>query len=301
MRLILVFFLGAFLSYQVFINDILPLASSDNPQNIDEKFEGNILERFFAKLLSNVMKTEQGQLAFQRMITPIKQQNQSNDNKKIGIKLSEFKGHVNFWELKTEGSPNNQFIALCGDMVKASYKISNFATSEVIEQFDMKDFHIGENEFLDTVIIGMKEGQTRLAVIPKNISRTSENIRIYVTLHKIFSPIIKQEDLEIFDDAISYKKPCVCGDVVSFNFEMRKADGKLSIPSTPMKIVLGDMKQPKLFAYALHLKGELGNRTVITNARLLDNFYDQNTMSSAQGLLPEDVVIIKFSEVKKSE
>lgn len=160
------------------------------------EMEGSAFEQTMSKILINVLKTEKGRLLFEKMLRPANGSSEDNDftvsaNNRIAID--------NLFNIKDarEGGGRK---AVCGHKVIVDYRISNM--SDLILDEGKKEIILGEAQIfpaLDNVVVGMKEGGKRMAVIHKNYAYENKN-------YKGKKPINKTNDyrLEIkLDEVIS--------------------------------------------------------------------------------------------------
>jgi hypothetical protein len=279
------------------------------------KMEGNFIEKSISKILNNMLTTEKGRLLIQKMIqpanTPINDPEYSMRINSRGILDSLL--HI---ESIHEGKGR---AAICGYRVNATYRVTNM--NNLILDSGSKWIVLGESQIfkgIDNVLVGMKEGEKRKALIPaeyayagldyngKKPANPTESYKVDVTLNKIASDISVGGDVRIFDDEIAFKAPLFCGDKASFKAKLMNLKGEIIFDSqenkAPLILHLGSVSDPVIFSHGLFNKNDKGVRTVIFPGKYLNSFDKKNTDSIFKELpkiSQDDFYILEFSNVKK--
>ena len=252
-------------------------------QQDEQKAEitGNFIEKTLSKLLINVLKTEEGRLFFENIIKPV---NQPLANGKYSIKINNNNLIKGMFHINSFGQDTDER-ALCGHIVTIHYQIMNLENNIVDEQ--TKTFTLGSRSILpglDSVIVGMSIGQTRQAILPAKYAYietryhrdgidSSAPYKINVTLQQILPKnFIKDDEVKIFDDELSYKMPLMCGERASFDAVITQiTDGKVLFDSSKngqrISMNIGDLNYPLIFSYALHNKVAVGSRIVLAKGK----------------------------------
>lgn len=245
----------------------------------EEALEGNIIEKSLSKVAVNILKTEEGQRFFSKLITPQNNIIPSTDD--YSIQIQETKLIEELLSLRTIRRGKGGEVC-CGHMVEIYYTLSKNG-EKILENKESRVLGSKSDiPIVDSVVAGMKVGEVREAIIPKEFTHTmGENIpkqsmTLRVSLEKVLSkPLIKAADIRIFDDTISYKLPYLCGDSVQFSAKITDITtgeviygGKASDSIVTMKI--GEGGYPLIFAYALFNKAPMGTRTIIVQGKYFD-------------------------------
>jgi hypothetical protein len=249
---------------------------------VTESFEGNFLERSLSKIFANLLKTDIGKAFFSNMIQPIDQKNPSQT-----LKLSEFKPLSHFTGIETTGESHGEQ-AFCGSKVKVSYEVHDMVTGDISQSND-RIFRLGsrKNE-LDSFAIGMKAGEVK--------SGFWGDKKLFFTMHEVLDN--EPSEIRIFDDMISNTMPVLCGQVVSFDLDIKEVTGRTIVNSKENIILLGGDQTPIAFSYGLHQK-TLGNRILISPAKYLKNY--NNNLPQWLKVKDSEFVIIEFSNVNAKQ
>ena len=248
-------------------------SKQDNPN-----FEGTTTEKFISKIVSNVLKTEQGQNVFTKIIKPV---NPTVSDPNFAIKISEFNLLNEMFHIHTVIEGRGPSVD-CGHTVEASYQITNLDGSSIDTQ-EKQVFRLGAGEVLpalENVIVGMRVGETRIAVAPSSYAYDANNfhkssvsrgasVKINVELHDILTKNLFVQDARIFDDYFAYQIPYLCGDLVKCSMKIQKVDGTEIYKNESFATKLGDLHLPIAISQVLFGKIPSSNRTVILNGKYL--------------------------------
>ncbi len=312
-----------YMIYQHNVNNYAPKkgdpANPSNSQNEktkalteDEDIEitGNFLERTLSKLLINALKTEEGRLFFENILQPVgKPMTEGSDH---GFKLNNNNLINSIFRIKTfaEGTTGP---ASCGHLVKVKYQLltlSNvpFEEKTVNIALGAKDNVPGMN----SVVVGMKVGQTRHALIPGSYvdkelgTSNNSSFKINVILQEILPQNFVDNNVKIFDDEIVYKWPLICGNKVVYDAKITKlSSGEVIYDSTKLKqkifMRIGDINFPLIFSHALHNKIPIGTRTVIAKGQYFKSYVNEFSQIFPKKTLPrgEYFMLELFNIVQK--
>lgn len=283
--------------------------TSKEDTELDISPSGNMFEKSLSNLLVNVLKTPEGRTFFENMIQP---KNKSTLGDDLGFKLNGTQIIEGLFKIQTNGE-GTVGPASCGHVVHANYQI--LTMDNIIVEESKKTFRLGSNEImpgLENVIIGMYIGQTRSAIIPASFAYNKQlsedkkpglNYQVKVTLIDIIPKTFITKDVKIFDDAIAYKTPCICGSRVSFDMLVTKINGEVVYNSktTGQKIqmILGDMSYPMIISHGLTGKIPVGNRTIIAQGKYFRSLGDAkiNNIFKNQQLPMDEYFLIEFSDL----
>ena len=268
------------------------LMPNKNMEEFEQAFEGNIIERSLSKVAVNVLKTEDGQRFFSKMITPEMQRLQGQNDYRIDIR--DTKLIENMLSLRTLRQGKGSSVT-CGHMVEVYYVLSRNG-EEILETKEMRALGSkSEIPILDSVVVGMKVGEVREAIIPKEFTLTMaekhprESYTVRIALESVSSNnLIKPESIRIFDDTVSYNIPYLCGDTAEFDAKITSiSDGKVIFDTIlnkqKVRMSVGDTLHPLIFSYALFNKPPIGMRTLIVQGKYFDNFMGK----SQNAILPD--------------
>jgi hypothetical protein len=309
MQKLLTLIITAAILYMVFqhnINNIKPPASEINPkpennnssQQVAPDVTGNFVEKTISNVLINVLKTDEGKMFFENILQPA---NSPLAGSGQGFRINNDNLIEAMFDIKTFGE-GSQGPATCGHVVTVSYKIlspNNMVITEKTATYPLGSGQIAPG--VDAVIVGMKTGQTRQAIISSkytdNISQAPEGKPEIFKLNVILKEIMPQNfvgsDVKIFDDEIAYKLPLLCGNRAVYHAKITKLssgeviyDSKASGAKLNMQI--GNLSYPIIFSHALHNKIPVGTRTVIATGRLFKSFIADSSAIFPETILPED-------------
>lgn len=265
----------------------------------DQPLTGNFLEKTLSSVLINVLKTDEGRTFFENVLQPMNQPITGTEHSfKINQNLIAPLFKINSFDTGTIGPVS------CGHVVTVHYQILTMNNLAVDE--GTKTFMLGSKVImpgLDSVIVGMKIGETRQAIIPakyafmdakdkKNNIDPQSPYKINVVLQEVLPhTFIKEDEVKVFDDEIGYRLPLMCGNNVTFDAKItRLSDGTVIYDSQadkqPINISIGDVSYPLIFSYALHGKIPSGTRTVITKGRTFQGLGANVTKIFPQKQLP---------------
>jgi hypothetical protein len=154
----------------------------------------------------------------------------------------------------------------------------------------------------------MYVGQSREGFIPQKYASPSKNpstaYKLKVTLRSITPNLYANPaEIKIFDDEIAYSMPCLCGDRVAFDVNIKRINGEVMYDSVKVgrkvSMQLGDLAYPMLFSYALFNKVPGGMRTVLSQGKYLRSLAVSNINRIFQkDQLPKDeFFIVEFSNI----
>ena len=258
--------------------------------------EGNFLERSISKIVSNVIKTEEGKELFTKMIRPT---NSFAENDGVTIKFDDKKILNSLFKI-TEITPGQGMPACCGDKVKINYKLYK---PEGTENQDL-EIVLGsklKNNFITSLFIGMKKNSKISALVPNNTENISINelqvdqskyTQIEASLIEISHSEINPREIKIFNDGFSYFLPVLCGDKIKFNLVIEDLAGEILFTTEKEKVKiemnLGDEQFPAIFSYAIFNQTISVNRTIIAPAKYLrkcDKKFNLSNVNNNQYIL----------------
>lgn len=282
------------------------------PETVKEpEITGGFVERTLSRVLINVLKTEQGRIFMENILTPA---NKPLTGGKVGYKINNdnlisalFK--INSFGEGTEGP------ASCGHLVKVHYKV--LMNNDVVIKEATEAFPVGSKSEdipgLDPIIVGMRVGETRQATVPnkyihENGVEGKRSYKIHVSLLEVMPKNFVGDDVKIFDDEIAYHLPLLCGQRTIFNAKVtRLTDGKVMYNSkdkgTKLNMQIGNVVYPLIFSHALHNKIPVGTRTVIAKGQLFKSFAANTSHIFPETPLPVQeyfmLELSDFEDVKK--
>jgi hypothetical protein len=289
----------------------LPTSSenSTNPNN-DPVPAGNFLEKTASTVLLNILKTDEGRNFFEHIIKPM---NDPKLNHDAGFSFSNDQIITTLFSIKTNDSNDNNSDedkgpASCGHIVTINYSLMTM-NDQVIKE-GITTFPLGSEKVapgLDAIIVGMKTGQVREAIInPKYLRDSSEeekkgaSFKAKVLLQNIIPYNFVQTDVKVFDDIIQYKLPLVCGNTVTYDARVTKlSTGEIMYDSVKngkqVQMKIGHQHYPVIFSHALHNKIPTGTRTVIAKGRLFKSFLTDSSVIFPHTKLPvEEYFMVEF-------
>jgi hypothetical protein len=203
------------------------------------------------------------------------------------------------FHIKNKTEVDSGTSAYCGADVVASYKIFNDRQVFVDEAKAL--LHLGDFELpaLENVIIGMKEQETRTAMIfypyagsLKDYMLSDEEkmkgLKMQVTLSKVLSKTI--EGVRIFDNMASFDKTIICGENTSSKVRITDFQGKV-ISQQDLNYKVGDRNYPAIFSYALFNKSAGSTRSVVSPAKYLKSNSNEDAKDRRNH---ENLVLIEF-------
>lgn len=285
----------------------IPLQTPKQETSANTEFQGNFIERGLSNIISNIIKTEDGKILLESIIKPV--------NSMVSGKGDDFptsgEHFINsMFKIKTSDnlhSNTKHDTASCGHRVKVSYKISNMK-NKILEE-NTKIFNIGSGAIapgLDAVIVGMKIGQKRDAVInnkyiPETRSDKSDLFKLSVSLQEIYSENFADETIKIFDDLISYKVPLFCSNKIAYHAKITQLSNNKVIfnskdSNEKIKMILGDRNYPMIFSHGIHNKIPVGTRTIISKGSFFKSENSEFSTIFPDKKLPEnELFMIEFS------
>ncbi len=266
------------------VNDKNKSDTSSSTTQAPPDITGNFVEKTISNVLINVLKTDEGRMFFENILQPI---NKPMAGSGQGFKINNDNLVEAMFDIKTFGE-GQEGPATCGHVVTVAYKI--LAANNMLISEKTVSYPLGSDQIVpgvDAVIVGMKVGQTRHAVISsKYTDRVGaqadkvDSFKLNVILKEIMPKNFVNEDVKVFDDEIAYKLPLLCGGNAIYNARITKLsnseviyDSKSSGNKINMKI--GNLAYPVIFSYALHNKIPVGTRTVIAKGRLFKSFLNE--------------------------
>jgi FKBP-type peptidyl-prolyl cis-trans isomerase 2 len=309
MQKILTLIVTAAIIYMIFQHNAqefkLPGISPTSPEektqapkgNLEKEPElsGSFLEKTVSKLLINVLKTEEGRLFFENILQPMNQPIAGSDH---GFRVNNNNLIDSMFKIKTFG---NGVLgpASCGHIVTVQYEVLTLGNVRLEEKTDT--FALGSEKSapgLDAVVVGMKTGQTRHAVIPgkyagRNNNNYKDSFKVNVLLKEIMPQNFVDDSVKIFDDEIAYKMPLFCSNKVIYDAKItRLSDGVVLFDSVKNKqkinMTIGDLTYPVIFSHALHNKIPGGTRTVIAKGKLFQSYASSNSKIFPDTILPKE-------------
>ena len=279
------------------MNDKNKPDNSSSSTQVPTDMTGNFVEKTISNVLVNVLKTDEGRMFFENILQPI---NKPMAGSGQGFKINNDNLVEAMFDIKTFGE-GGEGPATCGHVVTVAYKIlaaNNMLISEKTVSYPLGSDQIAPG--VDAVIVGMKIGQTRHAVISsKYTDRVGaqtdkvDSFKLNVILKEIMPQNFVDEDVKVFDDEIAYKLPLLCGGNAVYNARIIKLsnseviyDSKSSGNKINMKV--GNLAYPVIFSYALHNKIPVGIRTVIAKGKLFKSFLNEFSTIFPQTKLPEN-------------
>lgn len=266
----------------------------DNKDNGEmPELDGNFLERTISKVIINALKTEEGRLFMENLFTPM---DQPIAGSRQGYKLNNNNLVKSMFNIQTFGEGKGGAVS-CGHMVTVRYKLSNLNNIELLAKTDTYPLGNQKNiPGLDAIIVGMKVGQMRQAVISSKFvsdstGNKSPNYKLTVELLDVVPKIFVGDEVKIFDDEIAYQFPLLCGQNVAFDAKVTKlSNGKIIYDSTAsgkkLETTIGNIVYPVIVSHALHNKIAVGSRTVIAPGRLFKSFATEHSTFFPDKVLP---------------
>lgn len=279
--------------------------SEVKPKILEISPEGNFLEKTLSKVLINALKTEDGRLFFENILQASSKpllagSDQSYKINNVNFIHSMFK--VNNFGQGTIGP------ASCGHVAKVHYQILNLNNSVIEDQ--TKTFTLGARTIipgLDSIIVGMKVGETRQAVLPPKYAYLNVKdkvvslgidpesyYKVNVTLQELLpSNFAKDDEVKIFDDEIIYKTPLLCGDKTVFDAKITRLSSGNTIYNSAasgakIRMNIGDLRYPMIFSHALYGKIPGGTRTVIAKGKTFASLANKISVVFPKEQLPID-------------
>lgn len=309
MQKLLTLIITAAILYMIFkhnINDIkVPPPQIDNATTtgtsennpLAPNVTGNFVEKTISNVLINVLKTDEGKMFFENILKPV---NKPLAGSGQGFKINNDNLIEAMFDIKTFGD-GEKGPATCGHIVTINYKI--LAPNNMVIREDTVTYPLGSGQVatgVDAVIVGMKTGQTRHAVIsnkytdnPQNPSDKAESFKLNVLLKEIMPQNFAGDNVKIFDDEIAYKLPLLCGNKAVYHAKITKlSDGTVLYDSkksgAKINMQIGNLSYPFIFSHALHNKIPVGTRTVIAPGKLFKSFINDSSAVLPETKLPED-------------
>jgi len=278
-----------------------PAPTADTSEVQESKPEGNFLERSLSKVLINILKTNEGRTFFENLIQPANKPLSQG----VGFKLDNSRLVEAMFKINTYGE-GSVGPASCGHIVTAAYQLTTIDNGLVQEE--TKTFDLGGSEVMrgiSDIIVGMYEGQSRDGIIPPQYANGAKvpNIayKVKVKLQSIVPKVFaKPLDIKIFDDEIAYSKPCLCGERVTFDVNIKRFNGEVIYDSIKsgrkISMLLGDLAYPMVFSHGLFNKVPVGSRTVIAQGKYLRSLASSKASRIFQNQQPnaEEFFILEF-------
>ena len=328
MQKTLTLIITAAILYMIFQYSINDFKQTNTPTNIENKVKkvdgknpsqpeitGNILEKTLSKVLINILKTEEGRLFLENIVSPMDKPLIGSGK---GYKLNNDNLINSMFKINTFGE-GIEGPASCGHLVTVKYKILTLNNITVEER--VETFPLGSNKTipaLNAVIVGMKTGQVRHATIPgkytnsvkkgANSSKGSKSsFKLNIELKEIIPKNFVDEDVKIFDNEIAYHLPLLCGQTITYDAKITKlSNGEIVYDSraTGKKInmLIGNVVYPVIFSHALHNKIPIGTRTAIAKGRLFKSYASNNSSIFPDKILPNNeyymLELMNFEDVR---
>lgn len=271
------------------------VTSADSNKNNSPEVTGNFVEKTLSNVLINVLKSEEGRMFFESIVTPADKPIAGSGK---GYKLNNNNLINNMFQVNTFGDGIEGPVS-CGHIVTVRYKILN-VNNAVLEE-KTETFPLGTKKDvpgLDAIIVGMKTGQTRQAtILAKYVSQEEKfanaSFKLSVDLMDVIPKNFIGNDVKIFDDEIAYELPLFCGQTAVFDAKITKlTNGEVVYDSntsgTKINMQIGNGIYPVIFSHALHNKIPTGTRTVIAKGKLFKSFATKNSAIFKEEVLPEE-------------
>lgn len=271
------------------------------------ELEGNLVEKTLSSIVINILKTDEGRLFFENILQPVNKPLSGIEGFKVNneqliktmLKITDFSDGI---QDKSAGP------ASCGHVATIHYKILSME-GRIIDEED-RTFLLGSMPVipgLDSVVAGMRVGQTRHAVLMpvyayqrakyrKTGIDLDSSYKVSVQLKAILPEnFLQADEIKIFDDEIAYKIPLMCGDNVKFHARITKLstgeviyNSKNSKNGSHLQQTIGNINYPMIFSHALYGKIPVGTRTVITKGRAFKSLATSNSVIFPKEQLPPD-------------
>lgn len=284
-----------------------PTQTEEKKAKSEQELTGSFFEKTISNILINVLKTHEGRTFVARMLKP-------ENNTTLSYEDSFASYNDSFlnstFQISTVGDGNGLPV-FCGQTVNIHYKILNF--DDVALEEKTETIHLGSEQIapsVDAVIIGMKVGQTRHAVISskdfveiKNDKHKS--FKIDIVLKSIISKSIIDSDIKMFDEKVPRQMPLICAKRAVYDAKITKlGDGSIIFDSTKtgkkIDMVIGNLNYPVIFSYALHNKIAEGTKTVIAKGKFFKSHLSEHSIIFPEKSLPEnEYFMIEFFGVDR--
>lgn len=311
MQKLLTLIISISIIYMIFkynINDIkVPSVEINNKEKVStdgaspagqvaSEITGNFVEKTISNVLVNVLKTDEGKMFFENILQPI---NKPMAGSGQGFKINNDNLIEAMFDIKTFGE-GQEGSATCGHIVTVTYKI--LALNNMVISENTISYPLGSDQIapgVDAVIVGMKTGQTRHAVISskytdnvKSAADKVDSFKLNVLLKEVMPKNFVGNDVKIFDDEIAYKLPLLCGGSAIYHAKITKlSTGTVIYDSKSgdkINMRIGNLSYPVVFSHALHNKIPSGTRTVIAKGRLFKSFLNEFSAIFPETKLPEE-------------
>lgn len=255
---------------------------------------------FFANFLAKLAESEKGQELVAKIFRPIEQQN-----------LGQRKAADNFqyinsvFSIKSQPCAQNQDdkIAYCSAQVVVDYKITQGEKIILAEQDKKLYLYNNTIPALDNIIVGMRQGETRKAVIPywyagslKSYMHSQQEkvngLVAEITLKDMLSPVIK--DVKIFDNLTDAGPVLLCGQTTKVKVKITNFKNQVLFNEN-INFSIGQKTLPIIFSYVLFNKLPAATRSVLAPAKYLlnhDGLLDSKLQSAFNNL--EELILIEF-------
>lgn len=277
------------------------ISNETRQNNVD--LSGNFLEKTLSTVLVNALKTDEGRFFLESLIQPM--------NTPIAGSGASFKMNGNdflnsLFKITTFGD-GEKGPASCGHLVTVQYQILTTNNIKIDEK--TITFPLGSNKQvpgMDAIIVGMKTGQTRHAIIASKYFSSSEknrntSFKLNILLKEIVPNNFIDSNTKIFDDQLAYTIPLLCGgraiyDVKITNLSHNKVIYNSTHLGKKINMQIGDLNYPMIFSHSLHNKIPIGTRTVITKGNYLKSYASEFSTIFPENSVPEnEYFMIEFS------
>lgn len=280
-----------------------------NQDIVTSQPSGSFLEKTLSKVLINILNTAQGRAFFENILQPMESKISGEDVGSYKINNTQILDAI--FQINTEGE-GQKGPASCGHVVKVKYSL--MTTDNHIIENKIETITLGNRKVmlgLNAVIVGMKTGQTRHALIPAKYLNDDLNIKnknavkLSVYLEDIIPHNFAVDDVKIFDDEIAYFEPLMCGNYVYYDAKVTKlSSGKVIYDSKEngkrIAMQIGDLRYPIIVSHALHNKIPAGTRTVIAKGKLFQSFIDTNSvLFPTKPLSPNEYFMLEIYNFNK--
>lgn len=273
---------------------------STNHSNQKTEMTGSLFERTISTLMLNVLSTQEGKTILQKIVKPQYPERQYSSIKNQIItsnkplKTPSDLTVENIFHIETFGPENEEGPAICGHSVRVKYKIYT-ADDHIIVDEGIKLLTLGTREILlglDNVIVGMYNGQTRIALIPaeftqtqnpskKKMANTAYKVEVKL-LDIIPKTFIKDNEIRLFhDNQTSDSIPYLCGTQGRINLKISKINGEIIYNTentqNTINMLIGAMNYPIVMSYALFNKSPKARHVAIAQGKYFRSFGNKNS------------------------
>ena len=253
-------------------------------QNQENEVSGTFLEKTLSSVMINILKSSEGRMFMESMLQPM---NKAVAGSGSGFEMNNDNFIKSLFRIRSFGEGTVGPVS-CGHVVTVHYKILG-NDSNVLED-KVATFTLGTEQVapgLDAVIVGMKIGETRHAVISnkyfmKNADDKLRSFKVNVLLKEVIPQNFIDDSVKIFDDQIAYQVPLVCGNKVIYDAKITNLTNNEIIYNSEslgkkINMKIGNLNYPMIFSHALHNKIPVGTRTIIAKGKFLKSYISDNS------------------------